>query len=317
VAVAKSLATRVLKRVWNHPGNRGQRLRALARALSWQVYKRTVRKPLAVEFAEGFSILCFPDSGSASNIFYGNHYFDLDEMNLMRRLLREGDGFIDGGANIGVYAMLAGSLVGLNGRVVAFEPFASHASRLRANAAYNRFGQVELRQAAVSDGSGTVSFVTNRDVSNRIQTRTDADADTIEVPCTTLDAALAGDGRFLIGKLDLEGSEIAALRGATRLLETANPPLWIVEWNPGLLRKRGHEPADLIGLLEVHGFGLVEAKGDRLIAAEPPPTSGNIIAAHRDHLAMLEERLRERPSSPRAIWRLPRRVSRAEAGEAA
>jgi FkbM family methyltransferase len=229
-------------------------------------------------------------------------------MTIIRRLLRAGDGFIDGGANIGVYAMLAASLVGPDGKVVAFEPFPAHAARLRANAAYNGFAQVELRQAALANASGTVSFVTNRDVSNRIQTRTDADATTIQVPCTTLDEALADAGNFLVGKLDLEGSEIAALRGGARLLAVANPPLWILEWNPGLLRKRGHDPADLTNLLARHGFGVVRLDGNRLVRAEPPAVSGNIIAVHGDHVAALEARLRERPNPPAAKWRMPRRV---------
>ena len=283
-------------------------MRALGRALAWQAYKRLGRRPLRVDFVDGFSILCFPDSGSASNIFYGNHYFDLDEMTLLRRVLRPGDGFIDGGANIGVYAMLAASLVGPDGRVIAFEPFPTHAARLSANAGYNGFDQVELRRAARAGRSGKVSFVTNRDVSNRIQTRTDADADTIEVECTTLDEALPGLPPFTIAKLDLEGSEIEALKGAGRLLGEANPALWIIEWNVGLLGKRGHRPAELTEMLEARGFRLVEAQGDRLVPAEPPEWSGNIIAVHDSAVALVEERLKARPVVERARWSLPRPV---------
>lgn len=281
-------------------------MRALGRALAWQAYKRIGRRPLRIDFVDGFSVLAFPDSGSASNIFYGNHYFDLDEMNLMRRVLRPGDGFVDGGANIGVYAMLAASLVGPGGRVVAFEPFPTHARRLRANAALNGFGQVELRQAALAGRSGRVSFVTNRDVSNRIQTRTDADADTIEVDCTTLDEALADLPPFTIAKLDLEGSEIDALEGAGRLLGEANPALWIVEWNVGLIGKRGHSPAELTERLEGFGFRLVEARGNRLVPAAPPEWSGNIVAVHESALAAVEARLEERPTVAPARWTLPR-----------
>jgi len=300
------LAKRVLKRIWNHPGNRGNRLKALGRAAGWQVYKRIAKRPLKVDFVEGFSVLCFPDSGSASNIFYGNHYFDLEEMNLMRRVLREGDGLLDGGANIGVYSMLAASLVGPTGHVVAFEPFPTHVARFRANVALNGFANVTLRRAAVSDAAGTVSFVTNRDVSNRIQTRTDADADTITVECTTLDESLKGLPRFTIGKLDLEGSEIAALNGARRLLAEANPPLWIIEWDRGLLAKRGHDPQELVRLLESNGYRIMVLEDDRFVPAGVPQTSGNILAVHADHTNFLERRLRERNQVPPAKWTLPK-----------
>lgn len=298
----------MFRRIWSHPGNRGARLRALARSLGWQAYKRFGRRPLRVDFVDGFSVLCFPDSGSASNIFYGNQYFDLEEMTLLRRALREGDGFIDGGANIGVYAMLAATLVGPSGRVIAFEPFPAHASRLRANAALNGF-QIELRTAALTDRSGTVSFVTNRDVSNRIQTRTDADTDTIEVECTTLDDALAELPDFTIGKLDLEGSEIDALKGATRMLRQGNPVVWIIEWNLGLIGKRGHRPDELTALLARYGYRLVTIDGDRIVDAEPPRSSGNIVAVHELGITALEDRLRARPTVAAAKWALPRPVT--------
>ena len=299
----------MFRRIWTHPGNRGARVRALARSLAWQAYKRFGRRPLRVDFVDGFSILCFPDSGSASNIFYGNHYFDLEEMSLMRRVLRPGDGFIDGGANIGVYAMLAASLVGPGGRVVAFEPFPAHAQRLRANAAYNGFGQIEVKAVALTDRRGTVSFVTNRDVSNRIQTRTDADADTIEVECTTLDDALADLPAFTVGKLDLEGSEIDALKGAARLLREGKPTIWIIEWNLGLIGKRGHRPEELTDLLASHGYRLVAIDGDSVVEAEPPRWTGNIVAVQASHIPALEERLRARPSVRPARWKLPRAVT--------
>ena len=205
-----------------------------------------------------------------------------------------------------ILSVLAASLVGRSGRVIAFEPFPAHAERLRANAALNDFSQVELRPAALAGAVGKVSFVTNRDVSNRIQTRTDADSDTIEVDCTTLDQALGDLPDFTIAKLDLEGSEIDALDGAGRLLGDANPAVWIVEWNVGLIGKRGHSPAELIGRLESHGFRLVEVQGERLVPAAPPEWSGNIVAVHDSVIAAVEARLKERPAVAPARWTLPR-----------
>jgi FkbM family methyltransferase len=304
-----ALARQVFDKIWLHPGNRHGRLRALARSAAWQLYKRVGRRPLRVDFVDGFSVLCFPDSGSASNIFYRNHYFELEEMTLLRRVLRPGDGFIDGGANIGVYSMLAGCLVGRSGRVIAFEPSPTHAARVIANAELNGFDQVEARRAALAAQSGTVSFVTTRDVSNRIQTRTDADADTIEVECTTLDDAISGMPEFTIAKLDLEGSEIDALHGAERLLGEGGPVMWFIEWNIGLIGKRGHRPAELIDLLAAHGLRLVAVDGDRLVPAEPPEWHGNIIAVRTSAIPLIEARLRERPTVAPAKWTLPRRAS--------
>lgn len=261
---------------------------------------------MRVDFVDGFSVLCFPGSGSAGNVFYGNQYFELEEMTLLRRVLRPGDGFIDGGANIGVYSMLAASLVGPSGRVIAFEPFPTNADRLAASAALNGFDQIETRKAALAEKSGTVSFVVSRDVSNRIQTRTDADADTVTVEATTLDDAITDLPPFTVVKLDLEGSEIDALKGATRLLGEGGPAIWIIEWNVGLIGKRGHQPAELIDTLTDNGLRLVKPLGDRLTAGTPPQWHGNIIAARESAIPLIEERLRERPTVTAAKWKLPR-----------
>jgi FkbM family methyltransferase len=303
-----STAKRVIGRIWTHPSNRGGRVAALGRAFAWQTWKRVTRTPVRVRYTDGFDVICHPDSGSASNVFYFNQDFDPEEMALVRRILRPGDGFVDGGANIGIYAMLAASLVGPTGRVVAFEPFPRHGDRLRENAAVNGFGQVRLVAAALTREPGTVSFVTNRDVSNRIQTRTDADADTITVRATTLDAELAEERNFTVGKLDLEGSEIAAFGGAQRMLAKGSPALWILEWNEGLFRKRGHDPMELVAVLAEHGYHPVRLEGDRLVRAEVPRETGNLFAAHADQIPFLEERLRGRPEVAKVRWTLPRPV---------
>ena len=67
-------------------------------------------------------IRCYPNSSSASKIIYFSAFPDFYEMGFMKDYLRPGDNFIDGGANIGLYTILAASLVGNNGKVVAFEP---------------------------------------------------------------------------------------------------------------------------------------------------------------------------------------------------
>lgn len=68
--------------------------------------------------------------------------------------LEAGDHFIDIGANIGYYALLAADLVGPTGRVFAFEPEPANCGLLRLNLALNGMLQAEVIEAAVSDGAG-------------------------------------------------------------------------------------------------------------------------------------------------------------------
>ena len=149
-----------------------------------------------------------------------------------------GDGFVDVGSNIGTYALFARSLVGPEGRVDAFEPHPTAAERLRENITLNDLDNVVVHEAAVSAAPGTSEFLTEFDVSNSIITSAHRGRATIAVPTVTLDEALAGE-HFALGKLDIEGFEFAALSGATQRLESADPPVWIIEIMEWLLSKAG------------------------------------------------------------------------------
>jgi FkbM family methyltransferase len=209
-----SCAASLIRQVWSHPANRHHRGRALARAVGWQLHKRVIRRPREITVYSGMKIRCYPKSNSASNLFYFGQYYEYDEMRLLARYLRPGDGFIDGGANIGTYSLLAAGIVGPGGRIDAFEPDPESARRFRENATLNGLAWVELHEAALTERSGTVSFLTGGDVTNRIRPRSAMETGQIEVTCVSLDMAVPPDARYAMAKLDLEGAEVAALRGA-------------------------------------------------------------------------------------------------------
>ncbi|MGH2556658.1 MAG: FkbM family methyltransferase [Actinomycetota bacterium] len=205
-------------------------------------------------------IRCYPSSGSASNLIYFGDFYEYDEMLFVKRYLRRGDGFIDGGANIGTFSLLAAELVGATGRVDAFEPVPEPAGWFRENMALNDYGWVHLHEAALGERSGTVDFFSDRDVSNHIAL--EPAKDTIQVPCVTLDEALPVEGRYAMAKLDLEGAQVAALRGAERHLSEQNPPVWQVEVFQHLLLKMGSDLDELISLFTDHGYSLCSYDAD-------------------------------------------------------
>lgn len=257
-----SYAVSIPRQVWSHPANRHRRGRALARAIGWQLYKRGVRSPKEIKIFSGMRIRCYPDSNSASNLFYFTPYYEYDEMLFLQRYLRPGDGFIDGGANIGTYSLLAAGIVGPGGRVVAFEPTPETARRFRENVALNGLDWVELHEAALAERSGVVPFLTEWDVSNRILTGEEAAAGAIHVTCASLDSSLPPDARFAMAKLDLEGAEVAALRGADQHLRDANPPVWQVEVWDHLLRDMGTTTRELLSLLSDYGYDVASYDAD-------------------------------------------------------
>lgn len=139
----------------------------------------------------------------------------------VERCVGPGSVFIDGGANIGFYSILAARRAGPGGQVVAFEMMPDTAAMLRQNIAVNGAIAIEVVERALSDQSGSRVCATVepgqhgqasivKDAANGRQT--------IEVETITLDEALAGYGPIDLIKLDLEGAEFAALEGALSVL---------------------------------------------------------------------------------------------------
>jgi hypothetical protein len=96
----------LLKFVWSHPMNKGARLAAFARVLRWQIASRLMEGPIAFPFANGTYLFASRGMTGAT----GNWYCGLaeyEDMSFVRDILKEGDLFVDIGANIGAYSILA------------------------------------------------------------------------------------------------------------------------------------------------------------------------------------------------------------------
>lgn len=151
-------------------------------------------------------------TGATGNIYVGLHEFA--EMAFLLHLLRPGDLFVDVGANIGSYSILASRVCGA--RAIAFEPDPGTCRALRRNIAANDVEPfVDVQCAAVGSSDGQVRFTTGLDTINRIAT--DDDRRTQTVQSIRLDS-LAGIGDAVLMKLDVEGFESEVLKGAENLL---------------------------------------------------------------------------------------------------
>jgi FkbM family methyltransferase len=201
------------------------------------------------------------------------------DIGLVRRLLAPGDIFVDGGSHIGFYALVAAAKVGAQGRVIAFEPAERTRLNLLRNVALSKFDWVEVRPNALSDQVQTRTFYTFGE--EAWGSSSFAPPDTVDgrraeqVETTTLDQALTGTdlSRVRLLKLDVEGAELAALRGATRLLSEAHPDL-LFEAEPDHLDRQGASLEAILTLLGPFGyvfFRPVEEKGEAVLVSDPHP----------------------------------------------
>ena len=148
------------------------------------------------------------------------------ELAALRALLRQGDHFVDCGANIGLWSLVAAGCVGDTGYVTAFEPNPVAYQRLTHNvslsAAVGR--RITVIKAAVAAQSGRLSFEQGRH-HNLGRIVPEQVAGCIHVSAISLDEQF-GERPIRALKLDIEGAEPDALRGAQRILCIQRPWIW-------------------------------------------------------------------------------------------
>ena len=250
----------VIRYVWGHPANSGQRTRALLRALRYQARGRLLRRRTLARLGERSRLWVDLHRTSASMVMYANPP-DLPEMLVWRRELREGDLFIDVGANIGTYTLWAAEL---GAEVIALEPAEDTFGLLQQNIALNGYRVTAVR-AAVGDHCGTTRFTSDLDAANCLAADGPVQAD-----LTTIDF-LIGDRHVTGMKVDVEGFEIDVLRGCAHALEERRIDLIQLEWNEKSTAALGTDRRSLVQLLAGYGYLLYrpDPGGDLVPVADP------------------------------------------------
>ena len=156
--------------------------------------------------------------------------FELPERAFVQRVLRPGMTVLDVGAHAGFYTLLASACVGDAGRVIAFEPSPRERAHLRGHLRLNRRANVTVEEVAIGDaaGSGALFVFDGRTTGcNSFHLADVRGATPITVPIRTLDDYYARGAfqRVDLVKMDIDGAELAALRGAEQMFRALRPLL--------------------------------------------------------------------------------------------
>jgi FkbM family methyltransferase len=209
--------------------------------LKWQIGSRILNLPVIIPFVGGSHLVVEQGmTGATGNIYAGLHEFA--DMAFCLHLLKPGDLFIDVGANVGSYTVLASKVAGANS--FSLEPVPATFKRLRRNVILNDIGSlVDARCVAVGSTTGTIMFSASLDTMNKV-VNADYSGSSIEVQVDSLDAMLGGLQPTLI-KIDVEGFEPDVMAGAANtlrcdsllaiLIETVTPEI------QDILQKSGFE----------------------------------------------------------------------------
>jgi len=215
----------------------------------------------------------------AGAVIYYQGASEPETADFVRRFLKPGMVFVDVGAHLGEYTLLAASLLGSSGHVHAFEPGPEVFEILRRNIQLNRCANVTASPEAVWEEETLVNFEVNSEPSlSAVQMRnegTDGSA-TIEVRAITLDHYFADPlmPRPNLIKVDVEGAELQVLRGATSLLvlPPSQAPIVIFEYGPSNTKRFGYSADDTIQFLREHGYAVyIWGRGMFTALDGPPP----------------------------------------------
>lgn len=242
---------RFLKFVVNHPTNRSRKSRALLRYLKWQVGSRLVPGSVVFDWVAGTrAIIRTGDLGMTSNVYCGLHEFE--DMSYLLYVMTPDDLFVDVGANVGSYTILACGARGARG--YCFEPVPATFKGLKDNLDINHLSsRVTALNIGVADSNGELTFTSKDGPGNRVVLNHEAVRDSITVPVRTLDSVLSGEAPTFL-KIDAEGFETAVLEGASSVLSNPSLHSVLIEMI-GMGRQYGFNEDSICERMAAFGFG--------------------------------------------------------------
>ncbi|UPK72764.1 FkbM family methyltransferase [Chitinophaga filiformis] len=225
-----------LKFLTNHPLSSDRKFQTICRFVGWQISSRLMPYPVIYPFTVKSKLIVQKGmSGATGNLYCGLHEFH--DMAFLLHLLRPGDLFVDVGANVGGYTVLASGHV--EAETIAIEPAPATYAKLQANIRINDMAdRVHALNIALGSAAGVVNFTTSLDTTNHVVVGEEA-ADTVEISIDTLDNVLEDQSPILL-KIDVEGFETEVLKGAKKILQQQSLKAIIIELN-GLSERYGVE----------------------------------------------------------------------------
>jgi len=224
--------------------------KSIIRFLKWQIGSRLVPGDVIYQWVNEAKIIVRPhETGLTQNIYCGLHEFE--DMSFLLHVLRKDDLFVDVGANVGSYTVLACAAVGANG--ISIEPVPDTYLRLTNNVNINNVSeQVACINMGVADKEGVIRFTSDLDTMNHALSDNEDSSNSILVNVKTLDSLLVEKKPYVI-KIDVEGFELPALMGAQTVLSNESLHAIIIELNNSG-EKYGHSEVDIINKIEEFGF---------------------------------------------------------------
>ena len=200
-------------------------------------------------------------------------YFDLRGIKYLKSILKEGSTFIDIGANIGSYSLVASKLVGDNGKVFAFEPVDKIFTSLKKTISNNSIYNIDLIKKIVTNKVSEFNiYISDDSNSGRSTILENEEMEKFEVvESITLDKFIeeVNIDRIDFIKIDVEGAELSVLEGMKNVLTKFRPILFI-EISPDIKSNQGAQENSITDFLSALGYEKYQANSNGTLSPYDP-----------------------------------------------
>lgn len=218
---------------------------------------------IPTETKDGLMMYLNPTDRSISYSIFVDKEWEPFETFILKSILQKNSVYIDIGANIGYYTLLAGSIV-KNGKVFSFEPVKQNLEILERNIIKNNLTNIQTYPYAVSDKNGFVDiFLSSANTGNVRLFKDDLEGyagqpKSERVKCICLDDFLDADIRPDIIKMDIQGGEIYALKGMKNLIRKTEQLALFTEFWPKAIVMNKESPHEFLRMLHDLNFEIYD-----------------------------------------------------------
>lgn len=242
---------RPFKFIFSHPLTKNNKFLGILNFSIWQIKSRLNKNEQVINWFEGLKLNVKRGMyGATGCIYVGLPEFE--DMGFLLHFLKKDDLFLDIGANVGVYSLLASGIK--EAKTIAFEPVPITHSYLKKNTSLNRLNKlITPLNIGLADKNEKLFFTADSDTNNHVILQNNEKS--IEVEVKTLDSIAENIITIdTLIKIDVEGFEIKVLEGAAKTLQNPNLLAVIIELN-GCGKRYGYDDAEVDKILVGNGFG--------------------------------------------------------------
>lgn len=212
-------------------------------------HKIIVKSPTGVKF------LARPKYEDLARYLFAENVAKWEPLKIIN--LKKNDIVVDIGANTGYYTLRLSSRIGENGKIIAIEPDPETFDVLKENCKLNNISNVDTYNIAISDSNGEMIFRQSMSHSGTsslyINSNKKLEVNEMVVKTTTLDELFDNKFKEITWvKIDVEGAELAVLRGASNTLGKIKNI--IIEVHEHILKENNENSEEIVKILKEHGF---------------------------------------------------------------